>query len=509
MSKIIRMDQPIISLKGISKSFFHVRALDTISLSFFPGDIHAIVGENGAGKSTLMKILSGDYVRDAGEIMVRGKPERLGTPRRAQQIGIGMIYQELTLLPDRSIAQNVLLGREPQNRFGLIDRRAMTEIARGHLTTLGISLDPSLLVSSLPIALRQMVEIAKALSLKAEVLILDEPTSSLTETESRILLNMMRSLRKQNIALIYISHRLEEVFEIADRITVLRDGKFIRTLPTGEVTPKEVVRMMVGRELSDMYVKDAEPSEAVLLEAAGLSGQGFRNVSLTLNAGEVLGISGLVGAGRTEFAQALCGLEPIAGGGIVIDGTRVRSSGHRTWNVRRAMAMGLVYVPEDRKEQGLFLDISVRANVVVNVLRQLSRWGFINFRRVKDAAGELIRRLNVKPPDGFRKIRNLSGGNQQKVVIAKCLSLDPRILVLDEPTRGIDVGAKAEIYSLIDQLAARGVGIIVISSELPEVLGMSDRILVIRDGALVGEFDREHATQDKIMQCAAGAGEAL
>lgn len=376
----------------------------------------------------------------------------------------------------------------------------MIEVARTNLAKLGLGLDPALNISALPIALRQMVEITRALSLDASVLILDEPTSSLTETESAILLKMMKTLREQNIALIYISHRIEEVFEIADRITVLRDGKLIDTRPISELSPGDVVRMMVGRELSDMYVKKASPSENVLLEVEGLTGQGFGDVSLALKAGEVLGISGLVGAGRTEFARALCGLDPVISGDIIIGGEKVRN-----WHVRKAMAMGLIYVPEDRKEHGLFLDISVQENIVVNILQRLSRWGFIIFRELRAAAVELIRRLNVRPPDPTKKIRNLSGGNQQKVVIAKCLSLNPRILVLDEPTRGIDVGAKAEIYALIDKLAAEGVGIIIISSELPEVLGMSDRILVIRDGAVVGEFDREHASQDNIMQLAAGA----
>ena len=493
------MSQPIITVHGVGKNFPGVRALDKIDMSFLSGEIHAIVGENGAGKSTLMKILAGDYVKDDGEIFIDGISEPLGSPRRAQYMGIGMIHQELTLLPDRNIAQNILLGREPRSRAGLVDRKAMAEIARENLTKLGLDLDPLLAVSSLPIALRQMVEIAKALSLNARILILDEPTSSLTDAETHILLNMIKALRDKGMSLIYISHRLEEVFETADRITVLRDGKLTATKLAAETTPAEVVRLMVGRELGKMYAKEAVPAETVLLKVEGLTGNKFRNFSMTLRAGEIVGISGLVGSGRTEFARSLSGLDPVSSGRIIINGENVTS-----WNVRKAVACGLVYVPEDRKEQGLFLDLSLRQNLTINILQRLSRLSFLSFHKLTTAATELIKRLNVKPPDPARRVRNLSGGNQQKIVIAKWLSLNPHILILDEPTRGIDVGAKAEIYSLIDRLASEGVGIIVISSELPEILGISDKILVMKAGDLVGELNRENATQNNIMNLAAG-----
>ena len=496
------MHQPIIELKGIAKSFPGVQALNGIDLSFSPGEIHAIVGENGAGKSTLMKILAGDHINDSGKILFNGQPEHLGNPRRAQQLGIGMIHQELTLLPDRNIAQNIMLGREPRGKMGLVDGKAMAETARKYLIQLGLSLEPSVSVASLPIALRQMVEIAKALSLNARVLILDEPTSSLTETETRILMNVMKTLKDRGMTLIYISHRLEEVFQIADRITVLRDGRLIDTRPLSEITSEGVVQMMVGqgRELGNMYVKEAVPQKKVLLKVDGLTGEGFKNFSLTLHAGEVLGISGLVGAGRTEFARALFGLDPITAGRIVIDGKEVGA-----WGVRDSISQGLIYVPEDRKAQGLFLNLSVRKNLTVNILQSCSRLGFLNLKKLASAAKILIKRLNIRPPDPAKQTKYLSGGNQQKAVIAKWLSLKPRILILDEPTRGIDVGAKAEIYTLIDKLATQGVGVIVISSELPEVLGISDRILVMRTGDLVGEFSREDATQDSIMHLAAGA----
>ena len=457
-----------------------------------------MVGENGAGKSTLMKILAGDYRKDSGEIQLSGHLEELGSPRRAQQAGIGMIHQELTLLPNRSIAENIMLGREPG--VGLVNRKLMIQTARDNLNQLGLKLNPMTMVSSLPIAIRQLVEIAKALSLNAKILIFDEPTSSLTETETRILLGMMKNLRERDMALIYISHRLEEVFEIADRITVLRDGQLIATKSIDETNPSEVVKMMVGRELGDIYSRDATPKDDILLEVDRLSAKDFRDCSLVLHRGEILGIYGLVGAGRTEFARALLGLDPVISGKVKIEGREIERL-----SIRAAIARGLVYVPEDRKTQGLFLELSVRKNLTINILGSLSNWNLLDFRRLAEAASELIKRLRIRPPELFKRIRNLSGGNQQKVVIAKWLSVQPKILVLDEPTRGIDVGSKAEIYALIDKLAAEGVGVVFISSELPEILGISDRILVMKAGELVGEFSRGDATQDGIMHLAAGA----
>jgi len=493
------MNRAAIALKGIVKSFPGVRALDQIDLSFFPGEIHAVVGENGAGKSTLMKILAGDYSKDEGEIALFGNPVELGSSRKAQHMGIGMIHQELTLLPDRSIAENIMLGREPCGLLGLVDKRAMAESAREQLKRLGLDLDPMLMVSSLPIAMRQMVEIAKTLSLNAKILILDEPTSSLSDAETRILLDIVRSLRDQGITLIYISHRLEEVFASADRITVLRDGRLIATKDADETHLTEVVRMMVGRELTDAFDRRASVRSEVLLDAEDLTGDGFQNISLSLCRGEVLGISGLVGAGRSEFARALVGLDSTISGKVSIEGDEIRRLG-----VRSTISRGLVYVPEDRKEQGLFLNLSAQKNLTINVLGLFSRWGVLDFKGIAELAGKLVSRFNVRLSNLSDRIRNLSGGNQQKVVIAKWLSTKPRVLVLDEPTRGIDVGAKAEIYALIDQLAADGVGIIVISSELPEILGLSDRILVMRNGEVVGEFSRDEATQDSIMRLAAG-----
>jgi len=492
------MNMATIKLRGVSKSFPGVRALEEIDLSFRSGEIHAVVGENGAGKSTLMKILAGDYGKDGGEIQLFGHVEELGSPRRARQVGIGMIHQELTLLPNRNIAENIMLGREPG--LGMVNRKLMIQTARDNLNQLGLELDPMTMVSSLPIAIRQMVEIAKALSLNARILILDEPTSSLTETETRILLDMMKTLRERDMTLIYISHRLEEVFEIADRITVLRDGRLIATKSTDETNPGEVVKMMVGRELGDIYSRNATKKDDILLEVDKLNGGDFQDCSLDLHRGEILGIYGLVGAGRSEFARALLGLDPATSGRVKIEGRQIERL-----SIRTAIARGLVYVPEDRKTQGLFLELSVRKNLTINILDSLSNWGFLNFRRLAEASLGLIGRLRIRPPEPLRRIRNLSGGNQQKVVIAKWLSVEPKILVLDEPTRGIDVGSKAEVYALINRLAAEGVGIIIISSELPEILGISDRVLVMKAGEMVGEFQRDDATQDGIMHLAAGA----
>ena len=498
---------PVIRLEGVGKSFPGVRALHDVNLFFTSGEVHAIVGENGAGKSTLMKILAGDLVKSDGRIFLHGLEEGLGSPRRAQELGIGMIHQELTLLPHRSIARNIMLGREPLRRSGLVDALRMEELARENIAKLGLDMDAGAMVSTLPIALRQMVEIAKAMSLNARVLILDEPTSSLTDTETRILLGLIKDLAAEGMTLIYISHRLEEVFEVSDRITVLRDGKLAGTGEAATMEPADVVRMMVGRELANMYpdrgkrmsIRSELPVVGPLLKVRGLSGRGFRDISLELLPGEVLGVSGLIGAGRTEFARALFGLDRIDSGSIEIAGKPVRKM-----TVRQAVNRGLVYVPEDRKTEGLFLNLSVRKNITLNALEGLSCLGVLNFRHLRDFSRSLIQKLNVRPTDEKVVTGYLSGGNQQKVVIARWLSLNPRILILDEPTRGVDVGAKAEIYGIIDGLAREGVGVIVISSETPEILGMSDRIIVMRDGCMVGELEGEKATQDGIMSRAAG-----
>jgi ABC-type sugar transport system ATPase subunit len=488
-------------MEHISKTFPGVQALQNVTFPVARGEIHALVGENGAGKSTLMKILTGALSRDSGTIYFRGESVEIDSPRRALETGISMIHQELALIPHLTVGQNIYLGREPRLSFlGLIDWPALYAQADEQLKRLEIPVSARAPLSELSIAQQQMVEVAKALSLQADVIVMDEPTSALTERETETLFSLMRSLKAQGVTIIFISHRLEEVFQVADRVTVLRDGQLIGTVPISEVNEEQVVHMMVGRELGEMYPKTAASQPQAVLRAKGLRrGNDLRGVDLELHRGEVLGIAGLVGAGRTYLARALFGADPLEAGEIWIDGEKVSIN-----SPQQAIALGLGFVPEDRKAQGLFLGLAVRTNIAIGALDHVSRLGFLDFKRINQLASEYVQRLDIRTPSLIQRVRNLSGGNQQKLVIAKWLTLNPKVLVLDEPTRGIDVGAKAEIHSLMSQLAGQGVGIIMISSELPEILGVSDRILVMREGQIVAEFPRETATQDAIMLAATG-----
>jgi len=494
-------DDFVLRMERISKQFPGVQALDDVTFRVARGEIHALVGENGAGKSTLMKILTGAIPCDSGQIILRGQEVEIDSPGRAQQLGISMIHQELALIPYLNIGQNIYLGREPRGRLpGLIAWSQLYSQAQGQLARLNMDLDPLTLVVDLPIAQQQMVEVAKALSFNADIIVMDEPTSALTERETDTLFEVMRTLKAQGVTIIFISHRLEEVFEIADRVTVLRDGRLIGVAPITEVSTDDVVRMMVGRELGEMYPKQTVARQDVVLRVQGLTrGNELRDVSLELRRGEILGVAGLVGAGRTPQARALFGIDPIERGEIWVDGQAVRINSPRT-----AIRLGMGFVPEDRKEQGLFLGMAVRENITIGVLDRKSILGFLRFRELDRLAEGYVQQLDIRTPSLRQRVRNLSGGNQQKVVIARWLTLHPKILILDEPTRGIDVGAKAEIHALMNRLAGEGVGIIMISSELPEILGISDRILVMRQGQIVGEFTRQEATQDAIMLCAAG-----
>ncbi len=487
-------------MEGIHKSFPGVHALDDVSFEVDEGSVHALVGENGAGKSTLMKLLSGSLQKDEGRIEISGEEVELRTPSDAQEKGVSMIYQELTVIPYRSVAANVLLGREPRTFAGLfIDYPELHRRAAELLDRIDVDVNPTETVGRLSIAQQQMVEVAKALSLDAKIIIMDEPTSSLTERETATLFRIIRELKRQRITVIYISHRLEEVFEIADRVTVLRDGKSVHSSTVSEVDSDEVVRLMVGRELTDFFPKHEAELGDTILEVEGLSGGRFNDVSFSLRSGEILGLSGLVGAGRTETARALMGIDPARGGRVRFMGEEVEFG-----SVRHMMRRGFAYVPEDRKEEGLFLRMNVRDNLAISVLERLFTAGLLRMQKVVDLAQRYVERLRIQTPSLQQLVRNLSGGNQQKVIIARCLALDPKVLILDEPTRGIDVGAKAEIHTIIGELAARGVGIIMISSELPEVVGVSDRVIVMRQGRVAGEFGRGEATQDAIMQKAAG-----
>lgn len=498
------MTEPLLRAEGISKAFPGVQALDQVTLEIFPGEIHGLVGENGAGKSTLIRILAGAIPRDAGRILWHGRPVEIADPRQARRMGIAVIHQELSLLPNLTVAANLFLGREPRTRWGGLDRRIMEEGAWRILRDLDLDLDPRALTGSLPFAQRQMLEIARALSENARLLIMDEPTSALSEREIHRLFHLLRDLKSRGVAVLFISHRLEEVFQIADRITVLRDGRHVGTFPIAEVTPSAVVRMMVGREMREMFVKTATPGAEALLEVRGLTRKGvFHEVSFEVRRGEIVGLAGLVGAGRTEVARALFGLDPVDRGEIRIEGRLVHI--HSPID---AIQLGMAFIPEDRKAQALFLSMALRSNITISALPQVAPLGLLSGRLLDAIAIPYIRHLNIRPPSPSMPVRYLSGGNQQKVVIARWLLLQPKILIMDEPTRGIDVGAKAEIHAIMDRLAREGKAILMISSELPEILGISDRILVMREGRIVGELSRAEATADRVLGLAMGGGHA-
>lgn len=491
-------------MQGISKTFPGVQALKSVDFSVTRGEIHALVGENGAGKSTLMKILTGALLEDEGQISLGDQPVQINNPGDAQQLGISMIHQELSLIPYLTVGQNIFLGREPRARIGaFIDWPELYSQAQILLDQLNVNVDSRASVQDLSIAQRQMVEVAKALSFNADLIAMDEPTSSLTDRETEILFQVMRSFKERGISIIFISHRLEEVFEIADRITVLRDGETIGTDRIDDLDVNQVVRMMVGRELGELYPKDEIERRGVVLQAIGLEdGRELHPVDISLQSGEILGIAGLAGAGRTALAETLFGVRVSVKGQIKISGRPVKIQ-----HPGQAIRLGMGFVPEDRKLQGLFLNMAVRENVVISALPEVSRFSFVNFSKADKLAKEFVEKLKIRTPSVKQLVRNLSGGNQQKVIIARWLTLKPRILILDEPTRGIDVATKAEIHALMNQLAKEGVAVMMVSSDLPEVLGVSDRILVMRAGRIVAEFSREEATQDNIMHAATGGRE--
>lgn len=492
---------PLLEMRGIAKAFPGVQALSDVSFTLYAGEIHALVGENGAGKSTLMNILTGAVPKDAGTILLRGQPVEITDPRRAIELGIAIIHQELTLIPHLTVAQNIYLGREPRGRVpGTVDWAALNRQAGELLARLGLDLRPTTPVAELSIAQRQMVEVAKALSLNADIIAMDEPTSALSEREVETLFGFIRQLRRQGVGLIYISHRIAEVFALADRVTVLRDGRHVGTAPVQAVDEAQIINWMVGRTLNELYPKTSRPQPEVVLKVEGLRrANSLHDISFELHRGEILGLAGLVGAGRTDVVRALFGIDPVDGGRIWLEGRPVRIT-----SPQEAIRLGIGLVPEDRKAQGLFLGMAVRQNITLTRLRDLSRVGVIDRRRQDGLARQYVEELRIRTPNLSQRLRTLSGGNQQKVVIARWLTLNPKVLLLDEPTRGIDVGAKVEIYALMSELAARGVGIVMISSELPEILGVCDRILVMRGGRVVGEFDRAEATQDAIMTLATG-----
>ena len=488
-------------MEGISKSFPGVQALQKVDFEVSRGEIHALVGENGAGKSTLMKVLTGALMPDEGQISLRGERVIINSPSDSQELGISMIHQELSLIPYLTVGKNVYLGREPQWRLpGFVDWKILYLQTQDLLDQLNLDVKAQAEVSDLSIAQQQMVEVAKALSLDADLIAMDEPTSSLTEKETEILFEVMRRLREQGVAIIFITHRLEEVFEVSDRITVLRDGRHIATVPTLELSQNEVVQLMVGRELGDMYPYSETEQRGVVLQASELhDGFELRGVSFELQGGEILGLAGLIGAGRTALAETLFGLRQATAGEIRIAGEAVKLR-----SAKKAIKYGLGFVPEDRKLQGLFLNMAVRENITMSSTSLVSNFGFLSSVKANTLAGVHVDKLDIRTPGLRQRVRNLSGGNQQKVVIARWLTLKPRVLILDEPTRGVDVGAKAEIHGLMRQLAQDGVAVLMISSDLPEVIGVSDRIIVMHEGRITGRFHRDDASQDTIMHAATG-----
>ncbi|MGC8786727.1 MAG: sugar ABC transporter ATP-binding protein [Anaerolineae bacterium] len=492
--------RPLLEMRGISKAFPGVQALDNVDLDLYPGEVHVLVGENGAGKSTLMKILAGAYERDAGEIIINGEVQTHWNPAMAKARGIAMVYQEFTLVPYRSVAENIFLGRERTRAGFFLDKRVMHEEAYKLMESMGVPIDTHLPVMELGVAQQQMVEIAKALSQEARILVLDEPTSALTVREIEQLFETIRRLKGRGVGIIYISHRLEELFVIGDRVTVLRDGQRIGTRQVAETNADEVIKMMVGREIKDLFPRRyCQPGEVALRVQGLCTRDKLRDVSFEVRFGEIVGLAGLVGSGRTETARAIFGLDARTAGTIEVMGKKVDHI-----DPPRAVDMGIGLLPEDRKRDGIFPILPLQTNVVMASLKQLFPQGILSPKKERTTADRYVMQLRVSPPDLDREVQYLSGGNQQKVVVAKWLCTGPRILIFDEPTRGIDVGAKAEIHAFMDQLANEGNAILMISSELPEILGMSDRIYVMHEGTIAGEFPRG-ADAEEIIRCAMGA----
>lgn len=490
----------LLEMKKIRKEFPGVLALDGVDFNLRKGEVHVLLGENGAGKSTLMKILSGAYQKDGGEILIDGEPAGISSPSHAQALGIGIIYQEFTLNPHLSVAENIYLGREPVRLPGVINWKKLYRDARSILDDLDVKIDVRQKVASLGVAMQQMTEVAKALSQNARILVMDEPTAALSGREIEALFRTIAHLKSKGVGIVYISHRLEEIFEIGDRVTVLRDGRYVDTRSVKGLARNEMVRLMVNRDLDDHIPKvKSDPGDVVLrLEGVNVRDR-LRDISFELRRGEVLGIAGLMGAGRTRLAKTVFGAERISGGRILVDGEEVNLK-----SPRDAINAGIGLVTEDRKSEGLILELSVKKNITLPNLNRFLSKGVLQLGREGKVADDYIRRLKIKTPSGNQRVVCLSGGNQQKVVLSKWLCTDARIFLFDEPTRGIDVGAKTEIYQLMNEITARGGAILMISSEMPEILGMSDRILVMRDGAVAGELAGADATQEQIMKLALG-----
>jgi rhamnose transport system ATP-binding protein len=491
-----------VELIAARKTFGPVVALSNGSIELERGEIHALVGENGAGKSTLVKILAGVHQPDSGSFSIDGRAVEFHRTADAKAAGISVIYQEPTLFPDLTVAENIFIGRQPHGRFGLIDRQAMNREAESLFRELGVSIDPDRISEGLSIADQQLIEIAKAVSLDARVLVMDEPTAALSGVEVDRLFDVARRLRDRGTAVLFISHRFDEVFALCSRVTVMRDGAYIATHTIDQVTPDEIVREMVGRDIESLFPKqDVEIGDPVL-EVTGLGRAGvFSDISFTVRAGEIVGLSGLIGAGRTEVARAIFGVDPYDNGTV-----RLNNAAIAPRSPRSSIAAGIGFVPEDRRKQGLVMPMSVTSNITLTLRNVLARFGLISGHRERVMAQNWAHRLRVKTGSMDLPVSTLSGGNQQKVVLAKWLATDPKLLIIDEPTRGIDIGTKSEVHRLISELAGRGIAVLMISSELPEILGMSDTVLVMHEGRITGRFDRSTATPEAVMRAATSSG---
>ena len=492
--------QPLLKISAIGKQFPGVRALHNVDLTLNQGEVLSLVGENGAGKSTMMKILAGVHTPDEGTIELDGRAVQIGSVRDAQKHGIALIHQELNLSDNLNIAANIFLGNEP-HKFGVLDRKRIHEESAGYLERVGLDFPTDTLVADLTIGHQQLVEISKALSVDARIIIMDEPTSSLSQKESEKLFEVIRDLKSQGIAIIYISHRLGEVMELSDRVAVLRDGENAGELVGDEITHDAMVKLMVGRDLSQFYNRTATPPGEVVLELDRLRTPVHPGdeISFSVRSGEIVGIAGLVGAGRTELLQTIFGVTPAVGGTMKLEGRELNPK-----TSLEAIDSGVVLAPEDRKRHGLVLEMSVRENTSLARLRQDQKVGMIDFRGEAELAEKTIKKMNVKTPHAEQIVQYLSGGNQQKVVLGKWLAMNPRLLLLDESTRGIDIGSKQEIYRLMEELAASGVAVLFVSSEMEEVLGMADRALIMHEGAITGELSRDQLSEEAIMQLATG-----
>ncbi|MEH7652388.1 sugar ABC transporter ATP-binding protein [Bacillus safensis] len=489
-----------IEMTNIHKAFGKNTVLSGVSFDLVTGEVHALMGENGAGKSTLMNLLTGLYSLDQGTIQIDGKETAFKNPKEAEQHGIAFIHQELNIWPDMTVLENLFIGKEIYTKLGLLDTKKMKVLAQAQLDRLSVNLSLDQEAGSCSVGQKQMIEIAKALMTDAKVIIMDEPTAALTEREIEKLFQVIESLKKEGVSIVYISHRMEEIFAICDRITIMRDGKTVDTKAIPETNFHEVVKKMVGRELTDRYPERTPSTGDIVLEVKQASRKGqFHDINFSVKAGEIVGVAGLMGAGRTEMMRSLFGLDPLDQGEIWVHGKKALIK-----KPSDAVKLGIGFITEDRKDEGLMLDASIRENIGLPNLKSFSPKGLIDKKTEQDFVDLLIKRLTIKTASSDISARSLSGGNQQKVVIAKWIGIQPKVLILDEPTRGVDVGAKREIYQLMNELTDRGVAILMVSSELPEILGMSDRVLVIHEGTISGELDKTEATQERIMTLATG-----